>query len=109
MLLIQLEEEWTPIELKTWASKTISGCLESRVGGNKVRFSTFTPIRDIVFCQEKKAVIHWDFFPVGWKNEPWVVASDVMSPLGYVRQNILNKDRFCLWEFPADLWMHMNE
>ena len=31
MLLRRLEKEWTPIELNTWASKTISGCLEARV------------------------------------------------------------------------------
>ena len=29
--------------------------------------------------------------------EPWVIALDVMSPSGYVRQSLLNKDRFHLW------------
>ena len=33
MLLRRAKEEWTPIELKTWSSKTISGSLEDRVGG----------------------------------------------------------------------------
>ena len=35
MLLRQMKEEWTPIELKTWASRTISGFLEDRIGANK--------------------------------------------------------------------------
>ena len=32
LLLRKMEEEWTPIGLKTWDYKTISGCLEARVG-----------------------------------------------------------------------------
>ena len=57
MLLRQMKEEWTPIELKTWASRTISGCIEDRVGGEKVKLVTFAPIRDKVFWQGKKTVI----------------------------------------------------
>ena len=34
VLLIQVEEGWTPVELKTWSYRTIIGCLETRVGGN---------------------------------------------------------------------------
>ena len=32
-----------------------------------------------------------------------------MYNLGYVRRTLLNKERFHLWDFPADLWGRMNE
>ena len=48
MLLRQMDEEWTPIELKTWASKTISGCPEANVGGNQLQLGNFAPIKDKV-------------------------------------------------------------
>ena len=65
-----MEEEWTPIELKTWYSKTICGCLEARVGGNNVKLGNFVPIKDKVLWQGKKTVIHWGLFSVGGKIEP---------------------------------------
>ena len=46
MLLIQMEEEWTPIEFKTWDSNTISGCLEAMVGRKQVHLGTFSHIKD---------------------------------------------------------------
>ena len=49
MLSIQREEEWKPIELNTWTSKTISGCLEARVEGKQVQIVTLAPIRYKVF------------------------------------------------------------
>ena len=32
--------------LNTWASNTISGCLEAKVGGEQVYLGTFVPIKD---------------------------------------------------------------
>ena len=49
MLLRKIEEKWTPIELKTWASKTISGCLEDNVGYKKAQMGTFSPIKGKAF------------------------------------------------------------
>ena len=48
MLLRQMEEKWTPIELNTWTTKTISACLEDRVGEKQVQLGTFVPIKDKV-------------------------------------------------------------
>ena len=73
MLIIGIDEEWTPIELKTWGDRTISGCLKTRVGGEQVQLGTFAPIRDKVFWQVKKMIIHWGLFPVGGRKEPWVI------------------------------------
>ena len=103
MLLRQMDEEWTPIKLKTWASKTISGCIEARVWGEQVHLGPFASIRYRVFWEGKKTVIHWGLFPVGGKIEPWVINSDVISASGYVRWHILNKERFHLWYCPADI------
>ena len=104
-----MEENLTPINIKTWASWTVSGCLDARVGGKQVHIGTSTRIRDIVYWQGEIIVVHWLVFPVGGKCEPWVIALYVMLPSGYVRRNILNKYRFHLWYFPEDLWMQMNE
>ena len=46
MLLRLVEEEWTPIALKTWVSNTISGSLMSKVGWNQVHLGTFDIIKD---------------------------------------------------------------
>ena len=51
MLLRLMEEEWTPIVLKAWASKTISGCLKAKVGGKQVHLGTFAPIKGKSFWQ----------------------------------------------------------
>ena len=104
-----MEEEWNPIELKNWCSGTISGCLEARVGGKQLQLGTFAPIRDKVFYQGKKMVIHWGLFPVVGKIQPWVIVTDVMLASGYVRRNLLNKEMFHLWECTSYLWMHMNK
>ena len=48
MLLRRMEEDWTPIKLKTWESKTISGFPEARVGGKHVQLGNFSPIKDKV-------------------------------------------------------------
>ena len=50
--------------LKTWDSNTISGFLEAKSGVNQVRLGTFVPIKDKVFWNGKKTVIHWGLFPV---------------------------------------------
>ena len=57
MLLRRMEEEWTTIVFKTWASNTISGCLEAKVGGKQVHLGTFALIKGKSFWQEKKTVI----------------------------------------------------
>ena len=46
---------------------------------------------------------------MGGKFEPWVIAPNVLSALGYVRLHIMNKERFHLWYCLEDLWMQMNE
>ena len=55
--------------MKTWVSKTISGCLEAKVVGKQVKLGTFAAIKDF-FLAGKKTVIHWGLFPVGVKVEP---------------------------------------
>ena len=95
--------------MKSLNSSTIGGCLEDGVWGKQVQLGTFEPIRDKVFWKEQNTVIHWGFFPVGGKIEPWVIAPNVMSVSGYVSQNIMNKERFHLWDCPEDLWMKINK
>ena len=51
--------------LKNFSSRAISGLLEAKVGGKQFEISTFATIKDTVFCQGKKTVIHWGLFPVG--------------------------------------------
>ena len=46
---------------------------------------------------------------MGGRNEPCVVAPDVMLAPEYVRRHILNNYRFFLWYLPEDLWMQVNE
>ena len=49
ILMMRMEEKLTPINIKTWESQTIGGCLDTRVGVNKVHLVTSTPIRDRVY------------------------------------------------------------
>ena len=49
ILLMRMEEKLTPIKINTWASRTVSGCLDTRVGGNQVHIVTSTPIMDKVY------------------------------------------------------------
>ena len=97
MFMMRMEEKLTPIKINTWEFWAVSGCLDTRVGGKKVHLVTYTPIRDIVCWQWNITAVHWVVFPVGLKCEPWAIALDVMSPSGYVRQNLLNKEIFHLW------------
>ena len=99
----------TPIKIKTWESWTVSGCLDKRVGGKHYYIGTPASIRYIVFCKRNIKVLHWVVLPVGGKCEPWVIALDFILPSGYVRRNILNKERSHSWYFPEDLWMQTNE
>ena len=96
MLLRRVEEDWTPIVLKTWESKTISGSLEAEVGGKQAKLGTFAPIKDKVCWQRKKTMIHWGLFPVGGKFEPWVIAPDILLASGYVRPHLMKNERFHL-------------
>ena len=97
ILMMRMVEKLTPIKINTWASRTVSGCLDTRVGVNQVHLVTSTPIRDIVFWQWDITVVHWVVFPVGGKCEPWVIALNAMSPSGYARRHLLNKEIFHLW------------
>ena len=45
ILMMTMEEKLTPIKINTWAYRTVSGCLDTRVGGKQVRIVTYTPIR----------------------------------------------------------------
>ena len=85
-----MEEKLTPIKLKTWASWTVSGCLEARVGLKQVHIVTSSPMRDIVFWKRKRTVVHWVFLSVGGKCETWVIAQYVMSPAVYVAVVVLS-------------------
>ena len=71
--------------------KHISGYLEAGVGVKQVQIVTFELIRDKLFWEGKMTLIHCGLFPVGRKSEPWVIAPDVISTLGCVRRNFLNK------------------
>ena len=102
-----MEEKLTLLKIKTWVSQSIIGCLYERFRVNQVRLVTSTPIRDIVCWKCKITVVHWLVFPVVGMCEAWVIALDVMSPSGYLRLILLNKEIFHLWYCPADLWMQM--
>ena len=58
ILMMRMKDKFTLINLKTWASRTVSGCLEARVGAKQVHIVTSAPIRDIVFWQGKIIVVH---------------------------------------------------
>ena len=91
IFIMRMEEKLTPIKIKTWEYQNVCGCLYEEVGGKQVHLGTSAPIRDIVFWQGKRKVVHWELFPVGGKCEPWVIALDVIPPSGYVMRCILNK------------------
>ena len=74
-----------------------------------MQMGNFAPIKDKVFWKGKKTVIHWGFFPVRVKFEPWVITPDVLLASGYARCHIMNKERFHLWYFLEDIWMNMEE
>ena len=40
ILIIRMEEKLTPIKLKIWASRIVSGCLKVRVGVNQFHIGT---------------------------------------------------------------------
>ena len=68
IIMMSMEDKLTPIKIKTWASRTVSGCLDTRVGGKKVHIVTYTPIRDIEGWKWKMTLVHWVVFPVGGKS-----------------------------------------
>ena len=35
ILMMRMEDKFTLMKLNTWASRTVSGCLEARVGGKQ--------------------------------------------------------------------------
>ena len=99
IMMMRMEEKLTPIKIKTWASRTVSGCLDTRVRGNHVHLVTSNPIMYILFWQWKIPVVHWVLLPVGGKCEPCAITLDVMSPSVYMRWHLLNRDIFHLWYF----------
>ena len=42
-IILIMEEKLTPIKLKTWAYRTVSGCSESRVGVKQIHIGTPAP------------------------------------------------------------------
>ena len=85
-----MEDKLNPIKLKTWASWTVSGFLEARVGVNQVHLVTSDPIRDRLLWKNERTFLHWVLFLVGGKYEPWVIAPYVMLPSGYVRRHLVS-------------------
>ena len=96
ILIMTMEEKLNPIEIKTSASRTVTGSLETRVGREKVHLGTSTTIRYRVHWQEKKIMVQLVMLPMGGKCEYWVIVLDVMLPSGYVRRYLLNKEIFHL-------------
>ena len=56
------------VELKTWAYRTLSGCLEAKVDGTTARLRKMSPIKDKVCCQGKTTVVNWGLYQVGGKQ-----------------------------------------
>ena len=108
-LMMKMEEKLTPKKIKTWSYRTVSGCLEARVGRNKVHLRISDPIRDTMFLKGKITVVRWRLLLVGRKCKPWVISPDVMQPSGYVRQSLLNKERFHLWDFLPHVWINTDK
>ena len=80
ILMMTMEDKLTPIKINTWAYRTVSGCLDTRVGGNQVHIVTYTPIRYRVCRQWKRTIINWLVFPMVGKYEPWAITLYVMLP-----------------------------
>ena len=51
-----------------------------RVDVKHVHIGTYAPIRDRLFWQGNRTVVHWVLLSVGGKWELWVIAPYVMSP-----------------------------
>ena len=90
IIMMRMEEKLTPNKIHTWASRTVSGWLEARVGGKQVHIGTSASIRDIVWWKGKIIVLYWVLFSVVGEYEPWVIAPYVMSPSGYVRRRLVS-------------------
>ena len=39
ILMMEMEDKLSPIKINTWASRTVSGCLDTRVGGYQVHLA----------------------------------------------------------------------
>ena len=48
-------------------------------------------------------------YQTGGKQDPWVITPEVMLPAGSVRRWLLFMEKYHLWNFPADMWQHMNK
>ena len=86
------------VVLKIWASRTLSGCLNSKVGVVTARLGTSYLIRYRVCCQGNRIVFQWVFKPMGVKQEPWTIALEVMYPKRFVSFRLLFKEKFHLWD-----------
>ena len=54
-------------------------------------------------------MVHWGLYLVGRKQEPWIIAPEVMSLTGYVRRMLLFKENVHLWDCMADMWQKVIE
>ena len=54
-------------------------------------------------------MLHWGLYLVGRKQEPWIIAPEVMSLTGYVWKMFLSKETFHLWDCMADMWKKVIE
>ena len=48
LIMMRMEYKSTPIKIKTWASRTVSGCLDTRIMGKKDNLVPYTHKRDRV-------------------------------------------------------------
>ena len=109
MAMYRETEETTRVDLKTRASRTLSGCLEAKVVGTTAWLGTASLIKEKVCFQGKITVVYWSLYPVGEKKEPWIITPEVMSLTGYFRQLLLFKENFHLWDFLEYMWQKTNE
>ena len=90
------------MNFNTTASRAINGSLEVRVGKNPEELGTLV-------LQGKRKVIHLGIYPPGKERDPWVNATDVLSPTRYVRHPLIQKLKLHLWDYPQELWGIMNQ
>ena len=65
MLMMRMEDKLTPIKIKTLDYRTVSGCLDTRVGVKYVHLVTSAPMKDRVCWKWKITVFCYVVFPVG--------------------------------------------
>ena len=110
LVLLHIEEEYVGrLVFKTWSSHTLSACPNAKFRLMAMILGTAAPIRDQVCWQGNRKVLYWRLFTTAGKQDPWVIAPEVVSPTGFMLCRLLFKEKCCLWDYPDDLWQHMNE